>query len=510
MAEYDIKELRLQQDRLHRMELATCATDFRYFSQFLVTDDEEMQKQRVFPDLEQFPHVKKIHDAYEGGDRIVVLKPRRMQTSMYLCARKLWKAKFAGTGLPGTEDVFHGGYSATDESLAFYQLSRISAMHARLPEHIRNFNPLVKDNTLFKVFEKGGKVEGFPLRRQGPQGFGFSEFDFDEAAWQEAAASTYRGLAPTIGRGKICIVSTPNGEEGIGQFFCSLWHGTNGRYQNYNRVEFDWWDNPEHDQAWFDRVTADLEEWEVAQMYLKSFVTVEGEPVFPEFRAANHVSTKPLQFIPGRTVYICWDFGFYHPACVFMQQDQFDRWMVLREFCPERLDFSLFAKFILEKANTFYDRTDQKNWSEIHFIDPAGFQRYADRSMSGATCAAHEIRERFKYSDDFFAQVRSGAMQVGDRKYEGPRLRAVRELFRLRDDKKYGIIIDPGCTTIIDGFAGGYVLDKFGVPVKNKYSHPMDAIQYGVTGYNMVVNPSKYQKAAEKSQYKRIGHRTGR
>jgi len=65
VAEYDIKELRLQQDRLHRMELATCATDFRYFSQFLVTDDEEMQKQRVFPDLEQFPHVKKIHDAYE-------------------------------------------------------------------------------------------------------------------------------------------------------------------------------------------------------------------------------------------------------------------------------------------------------------------------------------------------------------------------------------------------------------------------------------------------------------
>ena len=50
------------------------------------------------------------------------------------------------------------------------------------------------------------------------------------------------------------------------------------------------------------------------------------------------------------------------------------------------------------------------------------------------------------------------------------------------------IIIDPGCTRLIDGFEGGYAYPEIGTtgmfmtdPAKNEYSHIHDALQYPAT-----------------------------
>ena len=50
------------------------------------------------------------------------------------------------------------------------------------------------------------------------------------------------------------------------------------------------------------------------------------------------------------------------------------------------------------------------------------------------------------------------------------------------------LLIDPSCTTLIDGFEGGYAYPQIGSsgvyktePAKNSYSHIHDALQYPAT-----------------------------
>lgn len=481
-----------------------CRDNFWHFAEYLVNDDEERGTQRPFP--VQFPHLHDVHDICQSENRAAFLKSRRMQISLYFCARMLWRAKFCKQ-----PDVFYGGYSAIDETLALYQLYRIAQMHRRLPKHIQNRNPLVKDNALIKEFENGGKIHGFPLKRIGEQGFGFTEYLFDEAAWQEAAAETYKGLIFSIGNGKIFIVSTPNGQEGTGEFFSDIWHYKNDRYKDFKHRAIHWYECPEHDQKWYDMMASSVQPWEAAQMLELSFVIPAGDAVFgQEFVGKDHVSRETMPIIPEMPIYIGWDFGYHHPAALICQRTTKDQFVPLREFIGQSIDFSIFCKLVREQASAMYDRTTAH---EVHCIDPAGLQMYHQKGESGATCDAHEIRNQWSMPGKP-AQIRPGAMEVGTRKTEGPRLKEIRRLMHLRDDHRYSLLIDPSCRTLIEGFEGGYAWEKrqgeYSEPIKNLYSHVMDAFGYVVTVYNRMVEPNKFTQPTQAHQRPRIGRRTGR
>jgi hypothetical protein len=489
-------------EQMYDVEFENCTKDFWYFAQFLITEDEERGIQRPFP--LKFPHIHRAHDIAQKEDRLVLLKPRRMQMSMYFCARMLWRAMFNRP-----PNVYYGGYSAMDETLALYQLYRIGKMYDDLPQWIRNRVPRLRNNALLKEFGGGGKIQGFPLKRLGEQGFGFTEYLFDEAAWQEAAGQTYAGLIFSIGRGKIFIVSTPNGDEGIGEFFHNVWHNKNNGYESYYRLELDSKENPEHDGQWHDERLKECGSRAVyAQMIEKSFEVPQGEPIFPEFHPIYMVAEERMKIVEGKPVYVCWDFGYDWPAAIIMQRTAKDQWAVIEEYCGQSIDFGVFCKFVLEQVSILYDR---KSTPEVHCIDPAGLQRYHQRAESGAISDAHEIMERWsrKKFGEGRGKIRPGAVQVGTRDNEGPRIKEVRKLMILRDDHKYSLIINKHCTTVKIGFETGYVRDKYGKPVKNKYSHPMDAIQYGVTAFQRMVNPDFEKKKKKKVARSRIGHRTG-
>jgi len=503
--------------QLNKAEIEACAKDFWYFAQFLRTDDEERELIRPFP--LNFDYLHTVFYNLENSKRNVILKSRRELVSLLSLARKLWKAKFAGSDLKGSAGMYYGGYSATDEELAKYQMARISSMNARLPDWLRSFNPLANDGQLFKSFELGGKIQGFPLKREGTHGFGFSDFTFDEASHQEAARSTYRGIAPSIGSGSIEIISTPNGKEGIGRFFFEIWDGYGDKYKDYKRSKIHWSDNPEHDAAWYKRVTDDLQAWEVQQQYELSFIGMSGMPVFPEFDRNVHVSKTPIVVMGKRTMYIMWDFGYHHPAVSFWQRNTKDQWVGLREFSGEDIDFNTFSTQALEFAEAFYER---ETTPEIHFIDPAGCQIYHQLGQSGAASDYLTIkgsydnpsiwsRKRFDGSD---TQVRFGLQQVGTRDNEAPRIKEVRQLLKLRADGLPGLIIDPSMEYFIDGMGGGYCYDdaKRGdlseEPSKNSYSHLQDTFQYGVSGFNRMHRTDYNGPNGEKRELakKRIGN----
>lgn len=473
-------------DELDLVELKLCAVDFWYFAKFLVTDDEERQVQRAFP--LDWPFLVEMVSGVEGNQKTLVLKSRRMMVSLTLLARFLWKAMFCGSKFPGTQDVYVAGYSAIDSELAEYQMSRVTAMYQRLPSWMKSACPMTTDNVLFKEFGGGGKIKGYALKRQGPQGFGFSEFLFDEAAWQETTRSTWMGLVPSIGMGKVIAVSTPNGSEGIGRFFWELWENPMKvpQFRDLYRMKFLWDVNPDHDEAWFKANTVGMDRNDIAQMYEGSFAAQSGKAVWTRFDRKTHVPKEPPEIIIGRPILLGWDLSTHDQAFLISQRNAYDQFIIHRELYMEDVGIHEFIFEALLLCAATYDR---KKFPEIHFIDPAMDQGYHQAGVSGAISDRSEIELRFSRGrlDGGTTRIYRGAVHFGTRHKEGPRLREVRGLFPVRDDGRTGLVINSCCTMLIDGCGGGYAYpDKGGEdPVKNRFSHLQDALQYIVTGYNM-------------------------
>ena len=482
---------------LHQHEYKIAAQDIFYFTNFVRTDDEDIGKVRYFPS--HYQYLRRVNHEIETNQKTIILKSRRLMISWLGCIRMLHQAIYAGSNMPGAHETFRGGIMSVGEIEAQYLIERITKVYHRLPEWLKKRNPLVTDNKLLMKFEKGGIIQAFPMKREGPQTFGFTEVFFDEMALQEAARTTWVGMIPTLGKeGKLIAVSTPNGKF---NYYYEIWSNKNDKYNDIKRITIHWSENPEHDQEWYKAATAGLDDQGIARMFELSFSHYAGDRVWNVYDRRVHL-VEATKVIPSRVMLIGWDFGFHFPAVIFAQYNTRDQYVVHREHVDFDIGFDKFVKNTLDFSNSFYDR---KKIPEIHFIDPAGFQNYHSRSASGAVSDVHEIK--IQYGAD--TQIRVGALQTGTRDNEGPRLKEVRKLFNVRKDELPGMVINEKCETFVDGCAGGYCYPAKGgeVPDKNEYSHIQDCFQYLVTGFNRL-NPTKTETKKE-VRVKRIGRRTG-
>ncbi len=506
----DRRELLVKQNEYERI---LCAQDIWYFARHIMTEDEELKQVRPFPT--NFQYLRDVNQDIEDHQKTIFLKSRRMLLSWLVMLRLLHQAKFAGTGLPGAHDTFRGAASSTDEDHAKYLIERVTKAHYRLPPFLRDFNPLPTHNVLKLEFEKGGIIQAFPVKRFGAQGYGFSEYVFDEMALQAFARETWAGLLPTIGaQGKIIDVATPNGMD---NFFHDLWTKKDV-YPDIHRVKVHWTSNPDHDEEWYKKAIRAMDNNMIMQKYELSFISYAGQPVWPEFNRNLHTFESMVEPIPSRPILLGWDFGFRHPALTVWQVNTRDQFVGYFEMLGDQVDFTDFCKECRVALEQIYER---EHFSEIHCVDPAGIVRYNTRGMRGAQCDVDVITEIFRRPDGRKPVVRMGAIQVGTPDNEGPRLKQVRRLWRMRKDNNPGIIVSRQMTNFIEGAMGGYVWKTSGVggtgqsreePDKNYFSHIQDTLQMVVTAWNAMYNPeviAKSGRGVEKKARTRIGGRTG-
>lgn len=480
-------------------EYLACAHDHFYLMKFVKTEDEDIGKVRDFPTNYQYLH--DFDHAINTKRRVAVLKARRLMVSWHCMMRQLKRAMFAGTGLPDTDDAFRGCVLSVGETEACYLIERAHKVWYRFPLWLRNKNKLVTENKMLMRWEKGGTIQAFPMKRQGPQSFGFTEVLFDEMALQEAAKSTYAGMIPTLGaNGTLITVSTPNGKL---NFFYDLWTNKDNKYSGLHRIKMNWWLHPEHTEEWLKGQKSQLDDQDFARMYLLSFSHYKGNRVFPEADPKVIVAEEPLKFMPNKPLYMGWDFGYHFPAAVYFQYNNRDQFVFLREYCDYDIGFDKFCQDAFDFRKTI-SRT--KNFNTTHFVDPAGFQKYSSKAESGAACDVHQIRIVFGRGE----LIRKGALKVGDRSAEGPRLKEMRQLFRLRKDDRASIVVDPTMEVFLEGLTGGYCYPENGgeVPDKNEFSHIQDAGQYGVTGFNRMTG--RHLTADNKPRPKRKKDKTVR
>lgn len=219
-----------------------------------------------------------------------------------------------------------------------------------------------------------------------------------------------------------------------------------------------------------------MEKWRVKRMIENKWgFSRDGEPVYGEdWNDEIHVSRIEFEPDPRRPVYIGADAG-GTPAAVFGQVDAsgclrvFDEYVTPdNEFCdPETFGKKIGAYFLNNYPNCYVEDLSP---------DPS-----SNSSIGGYT---HLLPDEICNWMNVVSVTTGWELNIPVTNSPGERLGAVRRRLRLNG----GFLLSPRCKILRGGFNSGYKLKKANPKdgaapehnriVKNRYSHPHDALQY--------------------------------
>tara|TARA_R100000808_G_scaffold3230_1_gene11625 strand:- start:8546 stop:10081 length:1536 start_codon:yes stop_codon:yes gene_type:complete len=194
-----------------------------------------------------------------------------------------------------------------------------------------------------------------------------------------------------------------------------------------------------------------------------------GKPVYSTFRQEAHIAKEPLECVPSQDVWVGVDFGLT-PAAIFAQSLH-GRWRILKEVVRSDMGAKRFAGEI-KKAMGEFPLTEGAKF--LIYGDPAGDHRaQTDENTPFRIFRAEGLIARKAPTND-----------------PDIRIEAVETVLNRMIDGQPGILIDPRCVVLKQGFNGGYnfpsvagTIDQYQErPAKNKASHPHDALQYLMLG----------------------------
>lgn len=223
-------------------------------------------------------------------------------------------------------------------------------------------------------------------------------------------------------------------------------------------------------EYWLRQVPGKNEQW-IKVFLLGQYGSVhDGKPVYPEWNDSLHV--KEIYPVQGVQLKIGVDFGLT-PAAIITQTDARGRLLILDEICGEDMGFRQFLEDLLIPYLTVnYPAHWVKKDDMIILIgDPAGDQRaQSDEKSCFMEAKAKQLKIRAAKSNAWL-----------------PRRGAVAWFLSKLAGGQPMLLLDTGCTTLRKGFNGGYKYRRIQVtgeeryteePMKNRYSHPHDALQY--------------------------------
>lgn len=208
---------------------------------------------------------------------------------------------------------------------------------------------------------------------------------------------------------------------------------------------------------------ADNPDWVAMYIEGKPGVIISGRSVYNNFQRRVHVAQSPLLW-ERQPLYRGWDNSGNTPACVVVSVPTPMQAHILREFHTDKQNIVDFTDRVKNECNMDFPGADYEDWG-----DPAGENRFSGRErefVSNAQLMRDEC-DIHVYPSEQNPIVRVSSVE--------------KMLGRI-----VGMIIDPSCTRLINGFMGGYcfppspgIIGEFGQkPLKNKYSHIHDALQY--------------------------------
>lgn len=199
-----------------------------------------------------------------------------------------------------------------------------------------------------------------------------------------------------------------------------------------------------------------------------------GEPVYEEYDDDLHLAGEALAPLKSIPIVLGFDQGLGQPACVGFQVLPSGQRRVLLEVVPGRMSARRFAGMVkaeLEQVAAGHPL------AEVHWCDPAGFTGAdkEDGEMAWAEIVAAELGIVIQPAETQEIELRIAAVVDWLLYAVGPSQR--------------GVLLSRRCPVLRKGFASHYMFERrpeekaqTRKPVKNLWSNPHDALQYGFLG----------------------------
>lgn len=212
----------------------------------------------------------------------------------------------------------------------------------------------------------------------------------------------------------------------------------------------------------------------------------DGKPVHPAYKQSIHYSKSVITPVPNEPLYLGWDFGLT-PAVVIMQYIN-SQVRVLDECYTFSMDLEQFLiNLFLPKYYTKYDAWFKRN-NYVSTGDPAG-------ATPGQATGIHCLKI-----------LRHHGIETKAARTNKPLIRQAALNYHLNrmNMGEPGFLVSNQCAFLNEGIAGGYRYEEIkvfeggeiryrDVPLKNEYSHEVEACQYGL----MPLYSESYQKKIE-------------
>lgn len=216
-------------------------------------------------------------------------------------------------------------------------------------------------------------------------------WDYAEDAWSSCGDSTSCRIAN----------STPNGDN----FFHSLIE------DGINVLTLKWFEHPLKDQMWYDFEVNRRSTEEVAQEIDLSYQKSREGTVYPEWNRDEFVFYGHFPYVPGRQVFVGWDFGKTDDtAIIWAQRDEMDRLRIIDTYRNNGKNIDFYVPFITgvissdNEAKYRYSKDEMniilehREWGRgTHFGDPAGrFRNQVSDETVFSVLRDHGIIVNFK------------------------------------------------------------------------------------------------------------------
>jgi len=194
----------------------------------------------------------------------------------------------------------------------------------------------------------------------------------------------------------------------------------------------------------------------------------EGKPVYHSFKEELHITKEKINLVPGQPIWIGVDFGLT-PAAVFGQRTSTGKWNIVNELVCFDMGVIRFSELLRGEIAKSY-----KGYEVMIYGDPSGdFRSQTDERTPFQIMRNHGLKAIPAPSNDVAL-----------------RIEAVDSTLSRLVDGSPGFNMNTDCINLKKGFNGGYHYRRLQVsgdrydekPLKNRYSHVHDALQYLMMG----------------------------
>ncbi len=224
-----------------------------------------------------------------------------------------------------------------------------------------------------------------------------------------------------------------------------------------------------------DMLLGNNKEWINVYVHGKYGHIEDGMPIYPEFNDDVHVADKEIKFSKELDLWVGLDFG-RTPSAEFAQQGPDGQWRFIDEITTENMGALEFSKLLGGKL-----RRDYRGCTLHIYGDPAGDDRgQTDDRTPYDVLRIAGIDVLKSPSQDPIIRREAMANQMTQQTFTGNSM----------------LLVSPKCRMLRKGLNGGYKYRRMQVsgedryenkPLKNRFSHPVEAAEYLLVGAGMDV-----------------------